>query len=86
MGGERFCVWVGWCAAVERKHIRAYLKEDGEKKIQIRKVVYGARKHLPTIRSDLEPFSLSLTSLRRQVIDQIHVVSLIQVDVDQFES
>jgi hypothetical protein len=40
--------------AVERKHIRAYLKEDGEKKIQIRKVVYGARKHLPTIRSDLE--------------------------------
>ena len=39
---------------IERKHIRAYLKEDGEKKIQIRKVVYGARKHLPTIRSDLE--------------------------------
>jgi len=39
---------------VERKHIRAYLKQDGEKEIQIRKVVYGARKHLPTIRSDLE--------------------------------
>jgi hypothetical protein len=38
----------------ERKHIRAYLRQDGEKKIQVRKVVYGARKHLPTIRSDLE--------------------------------
>jgi hypothetical protein len=39
---------------IERKHVRAYLKEDGKKKIQVRKVVYGARKHLPTIRSDLE--------------------------------
>jgi hypothetical protein len=38
--------------------VRAFLSsfsvEDGEKEIQIRKVVYGARKHLPTIRSDLE--------------------------------
>ena len=39
---------------VERKHIRAYLKQDGEKKVEIRKIVSGARKHLPTIRSDLE--------------------------------
>jgi len=39
---------------VERKHIRAYLKQDGAKKIEIRKIVYGARKHLPTIQSDLE--------------------------------
>jgi len=39
---------------VERKHIRAYLKQDGKKEIQIRKVVYGARKHLPTIRSDIQ--------------------------------
>jgi len=39
---------------VERKHIRAYLKQDGEKKVEIRKLVSGARKHLPTIRSDLE--------------------------------
>jgi len=39
---------------VERKHIRAYLKHDGKKEVKIRMVVYGARKHLPTIRSDLE--------------------------------
>ena len=39
---------------VERRHIKAYLKQDGEKEIQVRKVVYGARRHLPAIRSDLE--------------------------------
>jgi hypothetical protein len=39
---------------VERKHIKAYLKQDGKKEIQIRKVVYGARKHLPTIQTDVD--------------------------------
>jgi hypothetical protein len=39
---------------VERKHVRAYLKQDGEKKVEIRKLVSGARKHLLTIRLDLE--------------------------------
>lgn len=39
---------------VERKHISRYLKQDGEKQIYIRKIVYGARKNLPAIKQDLE--------------------------------
>jgi hypothetical protein len=38
---------------IERKHIAKYLKQDGEKEIQVRKVVYGARKNLPRIQMDL---------------------------------
>ena len=38
---------------VERKHIAKYLRQDGEKEIYVRKIAYGARKHLPQIRSDL---------------------------------
>jgi len=38
---------------VERRHIAKYLKQDGEKEIYVRKLVYGARKNLPTIRTDL---------------------------------
>ena len=38
---------------IERKHLAKYLRQDGEKEIQVRKVVYGARKNLPTIRADL---------------------------------
>ncbi len=39
---------------VERKHIAKYLRHDGEKEVYVRKIVYGARKNLATIRSDLE--------------------------------
>ena len=39
---------------VERENIKAYLRHDGEKAIQVRKVVYEARKHLPTIQADME--------------------------------
>jgi hypothetical protein len=39
---------------VERKHIAKYLKQDGEKQIYVRKIVYGARKNLPHIRADLD--------------------------------
>jgi len=39
---------------VERRHIAKYLKQDGAKEIAVRKVAYGARKHLPRIREDLE--------------------------------
>jgi hypothetical protein len=38
---------------VERKHIVKYLQRDGEKVIQVRKVVSGAKKHLPQIKADL---------------------------------
>jgi hypothetical protein len=37
----------------ERKHITKYLKQDGAKEIGVRKVAYGARKHLPRIKADL---------------------------------
>jgi hypothetical protein len=30
------------------------LKQDGKKEVPIRKVVYSAKNHLPTIRSDLD--------------------------------
>jgi hypothetical protein len=38
---------------IERRHITKYLKQDGEKEIYVRKLVYGARKNLSTIRADL---------------------------------
>jgi hypothetical protein len=38
---------------VERKYVVKYLQRDGEKVIQVRKVVSGARMHLPKIREDL---------------------------------
>lgn len=37
----------------ERKHIAKYLARDGEKAIQVRKLVYGSRKHLSRIKADL---------------------------------
>ena len=38
----------------ERKHVVRYLQKGGRKVIQVRKVVSGARKHLPKIKEDLE--------------------------------
>lgn len=48
--------------AVERAHIRKYLRSDGEKEIGVRKIVYGARKHLTQIRSDIELLERLLTA------------------------
>jgi hypothetical protein len=39
---------------VERRHIVQYLKHDGAKEIGVMKVAYGARKHLPRIRDDID--------------------------------
>ncbi|MGA2628365.1 MAG: hypothetical protein ABSF63_15040 [Candidatus Bathyarchaeia archaeon] len=39
---------------VERKYVVKYLQRDGKKVIQVRKVISGARKHLPKIKEDLE--------------------------------
>lgn len=39
---------------VERKRIRAYLKNDGRKEAPLRMMAYRAKRSLPTIRSDLE--------------------------------
>jgi len=39
---------------VERKQIRSYLRQYGEKDVLIRSLVSRSKRHLPTIRSDLE--------------------------------
>ena len=39
---------------VERKRIRAYLKNVGRKETPLRMIAYRAKRYLPTIRSDLE--------------------------------
>jgi hypothetical protein len=38
---------------VERGRIKKFVRRDGEKGIGVRKIVYGAKKHLPTIEADL---------------------------------
>jgi hypothetical protein len=37
----------------ERKYVIRYLQKDGERVIQVRKVVSGAKKHLRQIKEDL---------------------------------
>ena len=39
---------------LERKQLRAYLKADGKKETSIRMLVIRARRHLPTIKADLD--------------------------------
>ena len=39
---------------IERKHIKSYLRQNGAKEVTIRKLVYGTKKHLSTIKADLE--------------------------------
>lgn len=39
---------------VERKHAIKYIRQDGKKEIAVRKVVYGARRHLTKIKMDVE--------------------------------
>jgi DeoR/GlpR family transcriptional regulator of sugar metabolism len=39
---------------LERKRIKSYLKQDGEKEVLIRQLVSRARCQVPTIRSDLD--------------------------------
>ena len=52
-GYEQIPMFTRILTDVERRHIAKYLKQDGEKEIYVRKLVYGARKNLPTIRTDL---------------------------------
>ena len=51
---------------IERKHIVRYLRQDGEKQIYIRKIVYGARKNLPTIHEDLALLERLLETYQRE--------------------
>ena len=38
----------------ERRHVLKFVQKDGRKVIQVRKVVSGAKRHLPKIKEDLE--------------------------------
>jgi hypothetical protein len=38
----------------ERKKIKAFLKQDGEKNPPVRKIAMRARRDLPTIKADLD--------------------------------
>ncbi len=51
---------------VERKYVVKYLQRDGEKVIQVRKVVSGARRHLPKIKQDLELLERLLQAYSRE--------------------
>ena len=51
---------------VERKHVTKYLRADGEKEIRVRKVAYGARKHLPRIQKDLALLKQLLDTYERK--------------------
>lgn len=51
---------------VERRYVRRYIQRDGKKVIQVRKVVSGARKHLPKIKEDLELIERLLEAYSRQ--------------------
>jgi hypothetical protein len=39
---------------LERRQAKAYIKQDGERTLNIQVLVTRCRKHLPQIRSDLE--------------------------------
>lgn len=39
---------------IERKRIKTYLKQDGERDVNIRQLVMRSRRQLSTIKSDLE--------------------------------
>ena len=39
---------------IERKRIKAYLRQDGEKAVPVRIIASRAKKFMPAIRSDLE--------------------------------
>jgi len=51
---------------VERKYVVKYLQRDGEKVVQVRKVVSGARRHLPKIKEDLELLERLLQAYSRE--------------------
>jgi hypothetical protein len=48
--------------ALERKKIKSYLKQDGEKDAHIRVLATYGRRNLPVIKSDLELLDKFLTT------------------------
>ena len=51
---------------LERGQIRKYLKQDGDKTVNIQVLVSRARKQLPTIKSDLDLLERLLKTYTKQ--------------------
>jgi len=51
---------------LERKRVKAYLKADGERESVIRALVSRARRHIPTIKSDLDLLDRLLITYSRE--------------------
>ena len=50
---------------LERRQAKAYLKQDGERTLNIQVLVARGRKHLPQIRSDLKDLEKLLEAYER---------------------
>jgi hypothetical protein len=66
MGTQMYSMFTRVLTDVERRQIAKYLKQDGEKHVYVRKIVYGARKHLPQIRTDIELLENLLRTYERE--------------------
>jgi hypothetical protein len=51
---------------IERKRIKSYLKADGEKDVNIRQLIMRSRRHVPTIKADLELLEKLLATYTRE--------------------
>jgi DNA primase catalytic subunit len=66
MGTQMYFMFTRVLTDVERRHIAKYLKQNGKKQVYVRKIVYGARKHLPQIRADIELLENLLKTYERE--------------------
>ena len=51
---------------LEERQIRAFLKQDGEKDVNMRVLAYLAKKNLPRIRADLELLEKLLQTYQKE--------------------
>jgi hypothetical protein len=51
---------------LERKRIKSYLKQDGEKDVNIRQLVMRYKRDLPTIQSDMDLLERLLATYSRK--------------------
>jgi hypothetical protein len=54
----------------ERRQIEAYLRQDGNKNINIRQLAFRARKYLPQIRGDMTLLEKLLSRYEKEVRDR----------------
>jgi len=53
-------------SALEERQIRAFLKQDGEKDVNMRVLAHLAKKNLPQIRKDLELLERLLETYQKE--------------------